>query len=162
MGLPYSSVEYYSSNCLSSQPFFKAIGPEGPTAVYCQKLDGFEAILDVSDTYEARTLLLQLDETKAFKSRVNITAVSCDDIKDYESPGNCGIKNQNLVALRSEPSEEEDSEQSKDQVDAADEERLPLSSRQKRRNPVVSKKNKNKQKGSTKRTRSTIMPQKRS
>merc|ERR1712198_753136 len=157
MGLPYSSVEYYSSNCLSSQPFFKAIGPEGPTAVFCQKLDGYEAILDVSDTYEARTLLLQLDETKEFKFRVNITAVSCDDIKDYESPGNCGIKNQNLAALRSEPSEEKGSEQSKDQVDAVDEESVPLSSRQKRRNPIGSKKNKNKKKEHTKKTISQIM-----
>jgi len=156
--LPDTLVDYDSSNCPSSQPFFKAIGPEGPTAVYCQKLDGFEAILDVSDTYEARTLLLQLDETKEFKFRVNITAVSCDDITDYESPANCGIKNKNLVALRAEPSEEEDSKQSKDQVDTADEESLPLSSRQERRNPVDSKKNKNKQKEGEERKKSEMIP----
>lgn len=128
-----AEVDDNKHDCPPMKPFFKAFTPDDFTAVYCHKMDAYEGILAVSDTTESTSLLLQLDSSEQFKFKISVTAVNCNDINTYESPSDCGIKNQDLATLRAELFGDIASEQTQDPVVAEYGYHPPLAYRQKRR-----------------------------
>jgi len=123
----------YLYECNPRDPYFKASTPDDNTAVYCQNMDGYEGILEVPDSTEPTVLLLQLDPEAKSKFRLNITAVSCDDIENFQSPEDCGIKNKNLSNLRKELLSDIDSEDSQES-DAKPNRKLRRITKQKAKN----------------------------
>jgi len=120
--------------CNPRDPYFKATTPDDLTAVYCQNMDGYEGILEVpEDSSEPTVLLLQLDPEAKSKFRLNITAVSCDDIETFQSPQTCGIKNKDFSKLQKGLLRDIDSEDSQES-DAKPNRKLRRITKQKAKN----------------------------
>ena len=70
--------------------------PDGPSAPMCGNKNGFSTLVKVSHKKDLN-LSIRV-QGPSYKWNLKFTQISCKDVKEFKSPGNCGASNPNGVA----------------------------------------------------------------